>query len=511
MDIQKKNLKKTKRTLDCLLTIPATVVALPIFIIISIWIWLDSPGPIYFKQKRVGLGKTYFEILKFRTMRTDTPQNMPTHRLKNPEQYITRSGRFLRKTSLDELPQLFNILRGDMSLVGPRPALWNQYDLIAERDKYGANDVLPGLTGWAQIHGRDTITIEEKAKLDGYYVENQSLWLDIRCLLQTVVSVLKREGVQEGGPDAAHTSETAEKQVKEPLVSIVTATHHRDFELKRALESLEKQTYRNLEIILVDDNAEGKWNKKAEAAVEKWKKESRIPLIYIQNAVKCGSAKSRNIGIEAASGEYITFLDDDDEYCPEKVKCQVEHMLTEQSDFSITDLALYNEKGKLEEKRTRHYLEKVSGYEVSALLEYHLMYHMTATDTLMFRADYLKKIGGFPPIDVGDEFYLMKEAITQGGKFSYLKRCDVKALVHSETEGLSSREKKIAGENTLYEYKKQFFPQMKKSAVRQIRMRHHLVLAYAYLRNREYRGFVKETVKAAAASPLGCVKMIVRR
>lgn len=504
-------MKKKKRMFDYLLTIPATLVALPVFIIISIWIWLDSPGPIFFKQKRVGQGKTYFEILKFRTMRTDTPQNIPTHRLKNPEQYITGSGRFLRKTSLDELPQLFNILRGDMSLVGPRPALWNQYDLIAERDKYGANDVLPGLTGWAQIHGRDTITIEEKAKLDGYYVKNQSLWLDIRCLFQTVGSVLRREGVQEGGTGDAHTSEPVKKQERKPLVSIVTATFHRDSELKRALESLESQSYRNLEIILVDDNADGKWNKKTEALAEKWKKEKAIPLIYIQNTAKCGSAKSRNIGIEAASGEYITFLDDDDEYCPEKVERQVEHMLTEQSDFSITDLALYNEKGRLEEKRTRHYLEKASGYEISALLEYHLMYHMTATDTLMFRREYLNRIGGFPPIDVGDEFYLMKEAITHGGKFSYLKRCDVKALVHSDTEGLSSREKKIAGENALYEYKKQFFPQMKKSSVRQIRMRHHLVLAYAYLRSKAYGKFGHEACRALIVSPGACLKMIFRR
>ena len=155
-------------------------------------------GTGFFRQKRVGIHQKYFEILKFRTMRADTPKDVPTHLLENPDQYITKSGKFLRATSLDELPQLMNILKGDMSLVGPRPALWNQYDLLKEREKYGANDVLPGLTGWAQIHGRDTISISEKAKLDGYYVEHQSTWMDLKCLFLTVLAVLRRDGVQEG-------------------------------------------------------------------------------------------------------------------------------------------------------------------------------------------------------------------------------------------------------------------------------------------------------------------------
>lgn len=510
-------MKKTKRIFDYILTIPCAIIAMPLLAVISIWIKLDSPGPIFFKQKRVGLGKSYFDILKFRTMRTDTPKNMPTHLLKNPEQYITKSGRFLRKTSLDELPQLFNILRGDMSIVGPRPALWNQYDLIAERDKYGANDVLPGITGWAQIHGRDKISVKEKAKLDGYYVEHQSLWLDIRCICKTAVSVLKQEGIAEGGTGAVDSVNSRKEAASSgisgemPLVSIVVAAYRRDSELKRALASLEKQTYRNLEIILVDDNGDKAWNKKVQEIAAKWETNSKIPLKYIQNPVNCGSAASRNKGIEAASGEYITFLDDDDVYCPEKTARQVEHMMEEKSDFSIANLALYNEKGRLEEKRVRHYLKGKTEYEASALLEYHLMYHMTGTDTLMFRKEYLEKIGGFPPIDVGDEFYLMKEAITQGGRFSYLDRCDVKALVHASTQGLSSRRSKVEGENALYEYKKQFFPKMRRKVVRQIRMRHHLVLAYAYLRNKEYAKFAGETCKAMASSPIGCIKMAVRR
>ena len=241
---------KKRKMMDYLITIPAAVVLAPVMAGIAIWIKLDSPGPVFFRQKRVGIHKTYFDILKFRTMRTNTPKDMPTHLLKNPEQYITRSGAFLRKTSLDELPQLFNILKGDMSLVGPRPALWNQYDLIAERDRYGANDVLPGLTGWAQIHGRDTILIEEKAALDGYYVKHQSVWMDIKCIFLTALSVLKHEGVVEGGTGAL------QKQDRMPLVSVVLVSYRRETELKKALLSLSEQSYPNLEIILVDDNAD---------------------------------------------------------------------------------------------------------------------------------------------------------------------------------------------------------------------------------------------------------------
>ena len=173
-----------------------------LLILLSIAIKLDSPGPVLFRQKRVGLGKSHFYILKFRTMRIDTPRDMPTHLLVNPEQYITRVGRFLRKTSLDELPQLFNILLGHMAIVGPRPALWNQFDLIAERDKYGANDVRPGLTGWAQINGRDELEIDVKARYDGEYVERMSLAFDLHCILGTVTAVLSRDGIVEGGTGA---------------------------------------------------------------------------------------------------------------------------------------------------------------------------------------------------------------------------------------------------------------------------------------------------------------------
>ena len=188
-----------KRTLDIVLSFLGMLVLSPFFLLLVIAIKLDSKGPVLFKQKRVGLHKKHFYILKFRTMRIDTPKDTPTHLLENPEQWITKVGKFLRKTSLDELPQIWNIFVGDMSIIGPRPALWNQYDLIEERDRYGANDVLPGLTGWAQIHGRDELPIAKKAELDGYYVQHLSFGLDVRCFFGTIKSVAKSEGVVEGG------------------------------------------------------------------------------------------------------------------------------------------------------------------------------------------------------------------------------------------------------------------------------------------------------------------------
>lgn len=188
-----------KNVVDRILAFLALVLLSPVFLLLIIAIKLDSKGPVFYRQKRVGIHKTHFQIWKFRTMRIDAPKDTPTHLLKNPEEYITRVGRFLRRTSLDELPQVLNILMGEMAIVGPRPALWNQYDLIEERDKYGANDVLPGLTGWAQINGRDELEIPVKAALDGEYVKRMGLRMDLRCFFGTFIKVLRADGVVEGG------------------------------------------------------------------------------------------------------------------------------------------------------------------------------------------------------------------------------------------------------------------------------------------------------------------------
>ncbi|EGP0010649.1 sugar transferase [Enterococcus faecium] len=188
-----------KRGIDLLLSLAGIIVLSPILLILCLAIKIDSKGPVIFKQKRVGKNKSHFYIYKFRTMKVDTPKETPTHLLSNPDFFITRVGKFLRKTSLDELPQLFNILKGDMAVIGPRPALWNQYDLIEERDKYHANDIRPGLTGLAQISGRDELEIEYKARLDGQYTSNITPLMDLKCFFGTIISVFKSDGVVEGG------------------------------------------------------------------------------------------------------------------------------------------------------------------------------------------------------------------------------------------------------------------------------------------------------------------------
>ncbi|MEE1035655.1 MAG: sugar transferase [Oscillospiraceae bacterium] len=191
--------KFLKRLIDILLSGVGLILLAPVYLLIAIAIVIDDPGPVLFRQKRIGVHKTHFEILKFRTMRMDAPKDMPTHLLQDPEQHITRVGKILRKTSLDELPQIAQIFTGKMSIIGPRPALWNQFDLIEERDKYGANDVRPGLTGWAQINGRDELPIAVKARFDGEYVERMSFLFDCKCFFGTILSVLRHDGVVEGG------------------------------------------------------------------------------------------------------------------------------------------------------------------------------------------------------------------------------------------------------------------------------------------------------------------------
>lgn len=203
---------KLKRLMDFVISLIALILLSPLFLILIIAIKIDSKGPVLFKQKRAGRYRSYFNILKFRTMRIDTPKDTPTHMLENPDYWITKVGKFLRKTSLDELPQIINIIKGDMSIIGPRPALWNQYDLIEERDRYGANNILPGLTGWAQINGRDELPIDIKAKLDGEYVNKIGLIMDLKCFFGTFITVLKRDGVVEGGTGTLEHLKTVNKE-----------------------------------------------------------------------------------------------------------------------------------------------------------------------------------------------------------------------------------------------------------------------------------------------------------
>lgn len=198
-EVRKMYQKYIKRILDVALSVCGLIVLSPIYLILAIAIEIDDPGPIFFRQNRIGIHKTNFSILKFRTMKVNTPKDTPTHLLENPDQYITKIGKFMRKTSLDELPQIAQIFTGKMTIIGPRPALWNQYDLIEGRDKYGANDIKPGLTGLAQINGRDELPIELKAFYDGEYAKKISFIFDVKCFINTIIKVLRHDGVIEGG------------------------------------------------------------------------------------------------------------------------------------------------------------------------------------------------------------------------------------------------------------------------------------------------------------------------
>lgn len=286
----------------------------------------------------------------------------------------------------------------------------------------------------------------------------------------------------------------------ECTVSVIVATYRRQETLQRALGSLGDQTYPDMEIIVVDDNDEPEWNRLTESVVR------RYPNVrYIQNHPNMGSAKTRNIGIEAVRGEYITFLDDDDEYLPRKVERQAGFMRKNGLDYCLTNLDLYYENGILCEHRRRDYIEKT---DADSLLAYHLMHHMTGTDVMMFRRDYLMKIGMFDPINVGDEFYLMQKAILGGGRFGWLDGCDVRAYVHTGEGGLSSGDGKIKGEMALYEDKKRFFDRLSRDQVRYIKTRHYAVLAFAEIRRRHYLAFVGNAAGAAFTSPGDCLRVL---
>ena len=300
-------------------------------------------------------------------------------------------------------------------------------------------------------------------------------------------------------------SKKVSKKTEKVIVSVIIATFKRDISLKKALESVIKQTYDSIEIIVVDDNADIGWNKIVREIINEINQIKTI--LYIQNETNKGSAETRNKGIKAASGEYITFLDDDDIYLPNKIKNQVKYMLENGSDYSITDLNLYDESGKLIEKRKRSYIKKGSKGD---LLKYHLMYHLTGTDTMMFKRDFLLKIGGFPPVNVGDEFYLMQKAIETEGKFGYLPVCDLKAVVHTSSEGLSSGTSKIEGENKLYEYKKGYFNLLRLNERKYITMRHYAVLAFAEIRRKNYINFFRYAIKSFISSPVNCIRLLIK-
>ncbi|WP_035052222.1 glycosyltransferase family 2 protein [Carnobacterium pleistocenium] len=296
--------------------------------------------------------------------------------------------------------------------------------------------------------------------------------------------------------------------MEEIKISVIVTTYRREASLKTALNSLGKQTYTNIEIIIVDDNADIFWNNKVKDILLNYKKNQDITLVYIINEKNEGSAQSRNLGIDRATGKYITFLDDDDIYGPDKIKNQLTDMIKNQADYSLTDLWLYSDEGKLIEKRSRDYILDKSP---KSLQRYHLKYHMTGTDVMMFKKSYLKFIGGFAKVDVGDEFYLMHKAIRGKGKFTYLKKCDVKAYVHTKINGLSSGNGKIYGENRLYEYKEKYFNILSSKDISYIKMRHFAVLSFAELRRKRMLMFLKYAVISFFHEPTQSITLLLKR
>lgn len=294
-----------------------------------------------------------------------------------------------------------------------------------------------------------------------------------------------------------------------PLISVIVATYKHDDMLLRALNSLASQTYKNFEIIVVDDNANEEYNSRVNDVITRFRQENEnIKLNYIVNKTNLGSAKTRNVGIDASNGEYVTFLDDDDLYLPENLEKQVENMLKTGADYGLTDIILYYDDESLCEQRIRNYIKS---YKKEDLIRYHLRYHLSGTDTLIFKKDYLEKIGKFGNIDFGDEFLLMLKAIENDGKFTYLPGCYIRAYIHRGEVGLSNGESKINGENTVFEIRKKYFGYLSKDDQKFVITRHFLVLAFAEFRRRKYFKAAYNGVRAFFVSPVNFLRHIKER
>lgn len=328
--------KFVKPFIDKTLSLMALVLLLPLFVIIALAIFIEDPGPVFFTQIRVGKDKHFFFLHKFRSMRKSAPHNVPTHQLQCPDQYITRVGKVLRRTSLDELPQIWDIFRGCMSIIGPRPALWNQKDLVEERENYGANSVMPGLTGWAQINGRDELEIPVKSALDGEYVKHlrkgglKAFFFDLKCFLGTITSVAVSDGVIEGGTGKLKKQEIPRRIEKQQImVSVITPAYNASEYIEECIESVRAQSYGNWEMIIVDDCSR---DNTYQIALEYAEKDHRIKILL--HETNCGVAAARNTALKASKGDYVAFLDSDDFWNEDKLFKQLCFM--EENLYAIT-------------------------------------------------------------------------------------------------------------------------------------------------------------------------------
>lgn len=417
---------RIKRILDFMITLCGFVFMAPAFFALMLAVKLDSEGPVFFRQKRVGIHKTYFEIIKFRTMRTDAPADMPTHMLNDPGRYITRTGAFLRKTSLDELPQMLNILKGEMSLVGPRPALWNQEDLIRERDKYGANDCLPGLTGWAQVNGRDELEIEDKARLDGVYVKHMGFRMDCICLWRTAAAVLKSEGVVEGGTGMLikQMYKTRDREDSFHEVSVGVVTYNSSEDIEGLLKSLQKSSHKNMAVYVVD-------NASSDNTVEKLEK-SNQPLMLIKSDLNLGFGKAHNKIIGLSESRYHIICNPDIRVGRDTIQKCVDYMNLH-DDITVLTPLVRNIDG------TQQFLPKKNPavkYMLGGLFEQYIPFCKRLRDEYTLRNKKIVK-----PVDVefctGCFMFTRTEALKKVGGF------DERYFLHFEDADLTRELKKI--------------------------------------------------------------------
>lgn len=435
--------KYIKRGIDVILSFGGLVVLSPILAGIAIAIKIDDPGPVLFTQKRMGQNKKYFKLHKFRSMKMSTPHDVPTHMLDNPEQYITKVGKFLRAHSLDELPQIWDIFIGNMSVIGPRPGLWNQDILTSERDKYHANDVKPGLTGWAQINGRDELEIPVKAKLDGEYVQKIGLMMDLKCFLGSIGVFAHDDAVVEGG-----TGEM-KKKIENNDISIENRQHtysvlmsvykndNPDF-LKLALESIyDKQTVKPDEIVVVFD---GPLNEALYVVLDEFKHGKESVVKYYPQEVNKGLGEALRIGSEYCTGDYILRMDSDDISDAHRFEKQILYVENHpEIDVLGTDIAEFN-KGLDEKMRIRACPEKHDDI-VRMGKKRNPMNHVS----VCMKKSALEKCGGYKTLLLLEDYYLWLNMIASGCKLANVHESLVYVRIGNGFDSKRGAQERIEG------------------------------------------------------------------
>lgn len=439
--------KTIKRIIDIVLSFGALVILSPVFIAIALAIKIEDPGPVLFTQKRVGQNKKYFKLHKFRSMKMCTPHDVPTHQLENPEKYITKVGKFIRVHSLDELPQIWDIFVGNMSVIGPRPGLWNQDVLIAERDKYGVNDVKPGLTGWAQINGRDELEIEKKAKLDGEYCENIGIKMDAKCFLRSFHVFGKDDSVVEGGTGVMKKyTVTLEKRKNKYSVLMSVYKNDDPFFLKLALESIyNQQTIKPDEIVVVFD---GPLNESLYAVLNQFKQGKEAVVKYYPQEMNQGLGEALRVGSELCTGDYIFRMDSDDISAANRFEKQI--LFVEKHpeiDVLGADIAEFYLSPDEQDMRVRACPEK---HEDIVKMGKHRnpMNHVT----VCMKKSALEKCGGYQSLLLLEDYYLWLHMIGSNCKLANIHEPLVYVRVGNGFNDKRGSRERVAGWKVLQKY-----------------------------------------------------------